>query len=83
MKPLAEKFESFGWSSYEINGHQTDEISNILNKVPDGSGKPIAVIAHTVKGKGVSFMEGEFRWHHSIPNDEEYKMALDELESRF
>jgi transketolase len=77
---LAEKFESFGWSSYEIKGHQTDEISNILNKVPDGSGKPVAVIAHTVKGKGVSFMEDNNNWHYRIPNDKEVLDAMKELE---
>jgi|TARA_Y100000031_G_scaffold21337_1_gene22082 transketolase len=80
LKQLAEKFESFGWSSYEINGHQTDEISNILNKVPDGSGKPVAVIAHTVKGKGVSFMEDDNNWHYRIPNNEEVLNAMRELE---
>ena len=80
LKPLAEKFESFGWSSYEINGHQTDEISNILNKVPDGSGKPVAVIAHTVKGKGISFMEDDNNWHYRIPDDKEVLDAIKELE---
>ena len=80
LKPLAEKFESFGWSSYEINGHQADEISNILNKVPDGSGKPVAVIAHTVKGKGVSFMEDDNNWHYRIPDDKEVLDAMRELE---
>ena len=80
LKPLAEKFESFGWSSYEINGHQADEISNILNKVPDGSGKPVAVIAHTVKGKGISFMEDDNNWHYRIPDDKEVLDAIKELE---
>jgi|TARA_Y100000031_G_scaffold20352_1_gene20827 transketolase len=80
LKPLAEKFESFGWSSYEINGHQIDEISNILNEVPDGSGKPVAVITHTVKGKGVSFMEDDNNWHYRIPDDKEVLDAMRELE---
>jgi transketolase len=80
IQPLAEKFESFGWSTYEIDGHQTNEISNILNKVPDGSGKPVAVIAHTVKGKGVSFMENDNNWHYRIPNDKEVLNAMRELE---
>ena len=80
LKPLAEKFESFGWSSYEINGHQIDEISNILNEVPDGSGKPVAVIAHTVKGKGISFMEDDNNWHYRIPDDKEVLDAMRELE---
>ena len=79
LKPLAEKFESFGWSSYEIDGHNINEISNVLNEVPDGSGKPVAVIAQTVKGKGISFMEDDNNWHYRIPDDKEVLDAIKEL----
>ena len=80
LQPLAEKFDSFGWKSYEIDGHQISEISNILNKIPDGSGKPVAVIAHTIKGKGISFMEDDNNWHYRIPDDKEVLDAIKELE---
>ena len=51
----------------------------VLRKVPDGSGKPVAIIAHTIKGKGVSFMEDDNNWHYRIPNKEEVKQALKEM----
>ena len=76
---LKEKFEAFGWSSCDIDGHDVYALAEVLQKVPDGSGKPVAIIAHTIKGKGVSFMEDDNNWHYRIPNKEEVKQALKEM----
>jgi transketolase len=80
LSPLKGKFEAFGWSSYDVNGHDVNALVDVLKKVPNGSGKPVAVIAHTVKGKGISFMEDDNNWHYRIPNKDEVKAALTELE---
>ena len=79
INPLKEKWESFGWSAYEIDGHNISSLLNVLSEIPDGSGKPVAIIAHTVKGKGVSFMEDDNNWHYRIPDAEEVKKAKQEL----
>jgi len=76
---LAEKWKAFGWSVYEIDGHNIKTLVDVLSNVPDQSGKPIAIIAHTVKGKGISFMEDDNNWHYRIPNKEEVKKAFEEL----
>ena len=80
LEPLNEKWSSFGWAVREIDGHNFKEIFNALENIPFQSGKPSCIIAHTIKGKGVSFMENELRWHDKYPDDEEYKKALAELE---
>ncbi|MBI2264652.1 MAG: transketolase [Armatimonadetes bacterium] len=79
LAPLSRKWESFGWSAYEVDGHDIHALKARLGEVPDGSGRPVAVIAHTVKGKGVSFMEDDNNWHYRIPNEDELKAALREL----
>jgi len=79
LEPLADKWRSFGWQIKEVDGHNFEEIFSALEKIPFEEGKPSCLIAHTVKGKGVSFMEGELRWHDKCPNEGEYKKALDEL----
>src|SRR5437016_324149 len=77
--PLAEKWKAFGWSTHEVDGHDVDALSDVLLQTPDGSGKPIAVIAHTVKGKGVSFMEDDNNWHYRLLKPEELASAKREL----
>ena len=79
LAPLADKWRAFGWSASEIDGHDLGALVEVLGKVPDGSGKPVAVIAHTVKGKGVSFMEDDNNWHYRIPTAEEVQIAWDQL----
>lgn len=79
LSPLRQKWEAFGWSSYEVDGHEMKELVEVLTNVPDGSGKPVAVIANTVKGKGVSFMEDDNNWHYRIPLAEEVTKAKMEL----
>ncbi len=79
IAPVKEKFESFGWFVQEIDGHNFDEI---ITAVGNGKkqDKPIMIIANTIKGKGVSFMENNVSWHGKAPNYEEYEKAIKELE---
>jgi transketolase len=79
LDPLAGKWEAFGWAVREIDGHDCDKIAETLSCVPFMPGRPSCVIAHTVKGKGVSFMENKLLWHYRSPDDEELRRALDEL----
>jgi transketolase len=79
IAPLAEKWRAFGWSTYETGGHDLDALGRMLSAVPDGSGRPVAIVAHTVKGRGVSFMEDDNNWHYRIPKAEEVAAAKREL----
>jgi transketolase len=79
LNPLADKWRAFGWSAYEVDGHDMAALVKLLSNVPDGSGKPVAIIAHTVKGKGVSFMEDDNNWHYRIPTAEEVVASKKEL----
>jgi transketolase len=79
LEPFADKWRSFGWAMREVDGHDPAEVEKTLAAVPFELGKPSCVIAHTVKGKGVSFMEDKLLWHYRIPAGEEYRAALLEL----
>lgn len=79
-EPLDEKFRAFGWAVKVVNGHNFAELTDALSR-PVESGKPTCVIANTVKGKGVSFMEDVAKWHHGVPTEAELKQALGELEA--
>lgn len=79
LDPLAAKWESFGWAAREIDGHDLDQIADMFSSIPFEAGKPSCVIAHTVKGKGVSFMENKLLWHYRSPDDRELRQALAEL----
>lgn len=79
LEPLREKWAAFGWSAYEIDGHDFDALVDTMERVPDGTGRPLAIIAHTVKGKGVSFMEDDNDWHYRSPNADQVEAALREL----
>ncbi|MCC2598906.1 transketolase [Sphingobacterium sp. FBM7-1] len=78
--PVADKFRSFGWDVMEVDGHDVEELERIFKQLPLSSGKPCLVIAHTIKGKGISYMENVLKWHHGVPNEEEYEQAQKELE---
>ena len=80
LHPLKEKWSAFGWSTYELDGHDMKALVDTLRNVPDGSGKPVAIVAHTVKGKGVSFMEDDNNWHYRVPTAEEVEKAKVELQ---
>jgi len=79
LEPFAEKWRAFGWGVREINGHDLAQIEEILASVPAELNKPTCVVAHTVKGKGVSFMEDKLLWHYRAPDLEEMSSALAEL----
>ena len=79
VMPIAEKFRAFGWNVLEIDGHDMEQILNALKEARQCKGCPTAIIAETVKGKGVSFMEGQAGWHGKAPNDEQTEQALAEL----
>jgi len=79
LEPLRSKWESFGWAVLEIDGHSVPEVLAALDKARANGNKPTVIIAHTVKGKGVSFMEGKAAWHGRAINDEEYQQAMEEL----
>lgn len=81
LEPLGAKWRSFGWSVREIDGHDVEQIHWALRAVPFEPGRPSCIIAHTVKGKGVSFMEDKLAWHYQPPNDQELGQALAELEA--
>lgn len=78
--PIDKKFESFNFHVISINGNDFDEIRRAMEEAKTVKGMPTAIIAHTVKGKGVSFMENQVGWHGSAPNDEQYAVAMEELE---
>ena len=79
--PHDKKFEAFGFHVITINGHDFDQIANALAEARTVKGKPTVIIANTVKGKGVSFMENQVGWHGSAPNDEQHATAVAELKA--
>ena len=82
LEPLDKKFEGFGFEVIKIDGNDFNEIEAALEKAKAVKGKPTVIIANTVKGKGVSYMENQVGWHGKAPNAEEYKIAIDELNAQ-
>ena len=80
LEPFAEKWRSFGWAVRQADGHDHEALSEALSAIPFAEGKPSCLIAHTVKGKGVSFMENSVLWHYRTPRGQEFEAALAELE---
>lgn len=79
IEPVDEKFKSFGWSVRHVDGHDVEALKSTFDALPFEKGKPSFIIAHTTKGKGVSFMENNVKWHHGVPSEEQYTLALQEL----
>jgi transketolase len=79
LDPFAEKWRSFGWNVQEVDGHDIKALDDVLSGIPAVPGRPTAVIAHTIKGKGVSFMENRLEWHYRSPSDEQLAAALAEV----
>jgi transketolase len=77
LEPLDAKWTSFGWETRRIDGHDYQQLLEALG--PSTTGKPVAIVADTIKGKGVSFIEDRVEWHHKVPNDEQVQAALEEL----
>jgi transketolase len=76
---LVQRWSAFGWTVFEMDGHDMGDILSIVEKARDHTGGPVAIISHTIKGKGVSFMENNYKWHARVPDAEELAQALDEL----
>jgi transketolase len=80
LRPLPEKFAAFGWSVREVNGHDHAQLGDALGSTPWAPGKPSCVIAHTIKGNGIDYMENNLQWHYSAPNADLLRSALDQLD---
>jgi len=80
LEPLAYKWRAFGWKVLEVDGHAMSEVLAVLHRTAQEKSGPVVVIAHTVKGKGVSFMENNPAFHGAAPNDQELEQALKELD---
>lgn len=78
LSPLREKWEAFGWNAFEVDGNNLEELLSVFDKASLNE-KPVAIIAHTIKGKGISFMEDDNNWHYRIPNEDELSRAKQEL----
>jgi transketolase len=80
LEPLEDKFRAFGYAVRHVDGNDVVALAALFDQLPFEPGKPNLVIAHTIKGKGVSYMEDTVKWHHKVPNDQEYALAMQELE---
>jgi transketolase len=80
VAPLADKWRAFGWHTIEIDGHDIPAIQAAFEEAGATKGKPTAIVAHTIKGKGVSFMENNPKFHGTAPTPDEVKLALQELQ---
>jgi transketolase len=81
IEPLVDKWRAFNWQVFEINGHDMAQIVEAVEQAQQATGKPSVIIAHTIKGKGVSFMENQCDWHGRAPNQQEYEQAMAELQA--
>lgn len=79
-EPLDQKFQSFGWAVKHVDGHDLQALRDTFDSLPFEPGKPNLIIAHTIKGKGVSYMEHNKKWHHGVPDKEQYEQAINELD---
>ena len=79
--PIDKKFESFGWAVKHVDGHDFEVLKQTFDSIPFSKGKPSLVIAHTVKGKGISYMENVTKWHHGVPSETQYQDAMTELDN--
>ena len=79
VNPIGEKFKAFGWNVIEIDGHDIDAIKSAFSAAKACKGMPTVIVAHTHKGRGVSFMEDNVKWHGSAPKQEQYEQAVAEI----
>ena len=79
LDPLDDKWRAFGWHVEVVDGHDPAQLLAVLGADPQGRGKPLCVIANTIKGRGVSFMQDQVSWHHGVPNREQFEQAMTEL----
>jgi len=81
MEPIADRFKAFGWETEDIDGNNMEEIIDTIESMLRKKGKPKAIIAHTIKGKGISFTENNYKYHYWKPNSEELQKAICELDA--
>jgi transketolase len=79
LEPLRDKLASFGWQVREVDGHNHEDLLTTFRDLPFDTSRPSAIIAHTIKGKGVDFMEGELLWHYRSPSKEQFENALNQI----
>ena len=79
IQPLREKLEAFGWNVIEVNGHDHDELRHCFTEATLTKDSPTAIIANTIKGKGVNYMENKVEWHYKSPNKEQLQTAITEI----
>ena len=82
LEPLAQKLQAFGSEVRVVDGHNITALTEVLSMLPFTAGKPSVIIARTIKGKGISFMENNPKWHHGVPNDQQYEQAQQELQAK-
>lgn len=76
---LADRWKAFDWQVFEVDGHDIQAFLHTIDKAKEVQGSPVVLIAHTIKGKGVSYMEGDYTWHSKVPTEEEFAIAMQEL----
>lgn len=81
LEPLEDKFRAFGYSVSHVDGNNVAELIDVFERIPFEKDKPNLILAHTIKGYGISFMENSVKWHHKVPNEEEFALAMQELET--
>ncbi|QBP42649.1 transketolase [Paenisporosarcina antarctica] len=79
LEPLGDKWRSFGWEVVEVDGNDIEQLVEVFSTTPRVAGKPTMIVANTVKGKGISFSENQVAWHHKVPTEEQFNLAIDEL----
>lgn len=82
LEPMRERWEAFGWEVIEVNGNNMSELIEMFENLNYSNEKPKLIIAHTIKGCGVSYMEKIAKWHHGVPNEEQFQEAINEIEER-
>lgn len=82
LEPMRARWEAFGWDVYDVDGNDMEALLKTFAQCKECSGKPHLIISHTTKGKGVSYMENVAKWHHGVPTEEEYAIALSEIKAR-
>jgi transketolase len=81
IENVKQKFEAFGYAVRDVDGNNVADLAALFDQVPFEPGKPNLILAHTTKGKGISFIENQVGWHHHVPTDDEYIIAMQELDA--
>ncbi|MBP1677317.1 MAG: transketolase [Bacteroidetes bacterium] len=82
LEPMRERWEAFGWEVFDVKGNDMEDIVRTFDSFDYASEKPKLIISHTTKGNGISFMENGAKWHHGVPNEQQYKTAIEEIDER-